>query len=401
MKILLATAYFESHRGGIEIVAGRLARELQRAGAAVTWLATDATPPPRDGDGCGVARSIPAWNITERRVGVPLPVPGLAGVAAIWRAVKTHDIVLLHDSLYLTNVVAMLAARWHRKPVVLVQHIAAVPYANPVLRGLMRLANAVVSRSMLAAADQVVFISDTVSHHFSDVTFKAPPRLIFNGVDTDVFQLPLAGFDKHATRASLGLPIDQAVVLFVGRFVEKKGLHIIERLARRRPDLTFALAGWGAIDPRSWGLPNVYPIADLHGASLVPLYQSSDVFVLPSVGEGLPLVLQEALACGRPVICGAETANADPAAHALIEGIAIDGTDQDSTATAFAHGIDRVLSGDTESHGATAIARHDYVLNNYTWSEAGKAYLAIMARLTAPTTAQAAGPVTRTPQEHV
>ena len=45
MNVLLGTAYFESQRGGIEIVAGRLARELRAAGADTTWLATDATPP--------------------------------------------------------------------------------------------------------------------------------------------------------------------------------------------------------------------------------------------------------------------------------------------------------------------------------------------------------------------
>ena len=46
MKLLMATHFFESHRGGIEIVAGRLAREFARTGIEVTWLATDASPPP-------------------------------------------------------------------------------------------------------------------------------------------------------------------------------------------------------------------------------------------------------------------------------------------------------------------------------------------------------------------
>ena len=136
--------------------------------------------------------------------------------------------------------------------------------------------------------------------------------------------------------ASLGLPVDRPVALFVGRFVEKKGLHLIERLARRRPDLTFALAGWGPIDPTGWRLPNVHVLSDLQGETLVPLYQSSDVFVLPSVGEGWPLVLQEALACGLPVICGQETAAADPGAGARIEGVAIEGADPDTAVAALA-----------------------------------------------------------------
>ena len=267
--------------------------------------------------------------------------------------------VLLHDSLYPTNIVAMLAARWHGKPVVLAQHIAAVPYSNLVLRGMMAAANALIARPMLATADQVVFISAAVAECFSRVRFKLPPRLIFNGVDTDVFRLPPAGFDKRGVRASLELPVDRRVVLFVGRFVEKKGLRLIERLARRRSDLMFALAGWGPINPRDWRLPNVHVLSSLQGPSLVPLYQCSDVFVLPSIGEGLPLVLQEALACGLPVICGRETAAADPEAGNHIEGVAIEGADPDTATAALAERIDRVL---TENAGtqreAAADARH-------------------------------------------
>jgi glycosyltransferase involved in cell wall biosynthesis len=305
--------------------------------------------------------------------------------------------VLLHDSLYPTNVAAMLAARWHRKPVVLVQHIAAVPYRNPLLRGIMDTANALIARPMLATADQVVFISATVARHFSRVPFKAAPRFIFNGVDADVFSLPPAGFDRGEARASLGLPVDGRVVLFVGRFVEKKGLHLIELLARRRTDLTFALAGWGPIDPRAWRLSNVHVLSSLQGPSLVPLYQSSDVFVLPSIGEGLPLVLQEALACGLPVICGQETAAADPTVGALIEGVEIEGADPDTAAAQLAGRIDQVLAENTGAYrAAPADARHAYVRSRYSWTEAAGMYLAIMTSLVEPASTLAADKASRT-----
>lgn len=386
MRVLIGSAYFESHRGGIEIVAGRLARELQRRGAEVTWFATHTSPPPEGASGCGRPLPIGAWNITERRLGVPLPLPGAGAVAAIWREVGVADAVLLHDSLYPTNVVAMLAARWHRKPVVLVQHIAAVPYRKLLLRTVMAGANAVIARTMLATADQVVFISAAVAQQFAHVRFKTAPRLIFNGVDTDVFRLPPIGFDRGGVRASLGLPADRPVVLFVGRFVEKKGLHLIERLARRRGDLTFVLAGWGPIDPTTWLLPNVHTLANLQGPSLVPLYQSSDVFVLPSIGEGLPLVLQEALACGVSVICGRETAAGDPEVGELIERVDIEGADTEPTVAALSGCIDRLLAANAGAQGAAAAdARRAYVLSKYGWGEAASAYLSIMAALVEPT----------------
>jgi len=382
MRVLIGTAYFETHRGGIEIVAGGLARELQRQGAEMTWVAADSSLPPDAASGCGASLPISAWNIAERSLGVPLPLPGPKGVATIWRKVEVVDAILLHDSLYPTNIVAMLAARWHGKPVVLAQHIAAVPYRNPVLRGIMRAANALITRPMLRAADQVVFISAPVARHFANVRFKAAPRVIFNGVDADVFAPAPAGFDRRRVRESLGLSADKSIALFVGRFVEKKGLHIIERLARQRGDLAFAFAGWGPIDPTTWGLPNVHVHSDLQGASLVPLYQCSDVLVLPSVGEGLPLVMQEALACGLPVICGEDTAAADPDAGTLIDGVHIEGSDPDAAAVALSEHIDRVLADDSERSTAVAV-RRAYVLSRYSWPEAARAYLSIMTSLVA------------------
>ncbi len=250
IRVLIGTAYFESHRGGIEIVAGMLARELQRQRGSGYLVCGRCLAAARDRIPAA-AHHCPSAPGTSRSAGsgcrCPCRDPGVSRPSGA--SVRAADTVLLHDSLYPTNVVAMLAARWHRKPVVLAQHIAAVPYSNPLLRGIMGAANALIARPMLATADQVVFISAAVAGHFAQVPFKAAPRLIFNGVDTDVFRLPPAGFDKGRARASLGLPIDRRVVLFVGRFVEKKGLHLIERLARCRSDLTFALAGWGPIDP--------------------------------------------------------------------------------------------------------------------------------------------------------
>jgi glycosyltransferase involved in cell wall biosynthesis len=398
----MVSAYFDTHRGGIELVAGRLARELCLRAVDVTWMATDATEPPAH-LGCGRATAIRASNATEHRAGIPFPIPGQSGVATIWREVKQADVVVMHDGLYATNVVTMLAARHLRKPVVLVQHIGLVHYGNPALRMLMRVANATVARHMLAAANQVVFISNTVAQYFAAVPFKVAPRLIFNGVDTEMFTPPDAEFDQAHIRVSLGLPVDRPIALFVGRFVEKKGLHVIERMAKQRPDITFALAGWGVIDPTAWKLPNVHVLSGLEGDSLVPLYRASDAFVLPSVGEGLPLVLQEALACGLPVICGSETATADPDASGHVVGAEIDNSDPERTAATFAAALDDTL-GAARAHdpGMAAQARHAYVRGRYSWAEAVRSYLAIMTDLIDPPTtdlSEVAIPLRRLPPQ--
>ena len=56
---------------------------------------------------------------------------------------------------------------------------------------------------------------------------------------------------------------------------------------------------------------------NLSQAELPPLYQAADLLVLPSVGEGFPLVVQEAMACGTPALVGDETAAGCPEAGAV------------------------------------------------------------------------------------
>jgi glycosyltransferase involved in cell wall biosynthesis len=377
MKVLTVSHFFESHRGGIEIVAGRLAREFARAGIDVVWAATDASPPP---DTAGEPRlrtlALPASNVAERSLGVPFPIPAPSSFAGIVREVAAADVVLVHDALYLTSVATCLVARWNRKPVVVVQHIGAVPYKNPVLRGMMALANRVIARPLLARTDQTVFISATTARYFDGLSFRSQPKLIFNGVDADVFSPPATADAIETARRQFGLPLDRPVALFVGRFVEKKGLAVLERLAAARPDVEFAFAGWGPLDPRGWRRANVHVFDTLTGPTLASLYRAADVFVLPSTGEGFPLVVQEALACGLPVICGDETVRADDGASAMLAGVPVDPTNPDRTA----EHCGRVLASCLARPGDAA-ARAALAAQRYSWPRAAARYIDVMKRL--------------------
>jgi glycosyltransferase involved in cell wall biosynthesis len=196
--------------------------------------------------------------------------------------------------------------------VLVTQHIGHIPYRNPLLRGLHGAANRLLGRSILGGADQVVFESATVQDYFSRfVSFRRPPLLIENGVDTARFR-PAAADERRSLRSRLALPAERPVVLFLGRFVEKKGLPILRALAERFPQLQWVLAGWGPIDPAGWQLANVRVVRSPGTEELRALYASADLLVLPSVGEGVPLSVQEAMACGTPALLGEETAAGIP-----------------------------------------------------------------------------------------
>ena len=365
-------------------MAGRLARELAGRGFEVTWLATNITSPP--GDACRPIRpiSVGAWNIAERRLGVPFPLLSLSALRRLFDAVRGADVVLLHDSLYMTSVATFLAVRRAKKPLVVIQHIGAVPYRSVFLRGLMALANTVVGAPVLQGADRVVFISEFVRDFFAKLRFRSPPRLIFNGVDTEIFR-PAASGEKLAARERLGLVGERPVALFVGRFVEKKGVHLLRLAAETRRDITWAFAGWGVLDPAGWGLPNVRVFSDLSGASLAELYRASDVFVLPSQGEGFPLVIQEALACGLPAVCGDECLGADQGLTSLLLGVDLA---SGSPAQAAARVADAVAAGIGANNPTLAAERALFVRQRYAWSAAADRYAELLQELVrAPATA--------------
>ena len=379
MNLLIVTHYFESHRGGIEIVAGRLAQEFARSGIDVAWLATDATPPPNSKAEPRL-RAIPlaAGNIAERSIGIPYPILAPASFWRIVREVKTADAVLIHDALYLTSLAAFLAARWFGKPVVVVQHIGAVPFRNPILRRTMAIANRFLTRPILARSDQTVFISESTAQHFNGLKYRTRPVVIFNGVDTEVFSPPSGADEIAAERRHFGLPVECPIALFVGRFVEKKGLPVLERLAKARPDLVFAFAGWGPLDPRSWKLPNVRVFDTLAGSALARLYRASDLLVLPSTGEGFPLVIQEALACGLRVICGEETASADAGASPVMTAVSVDPKDPDRTAALFERALASCLE---EASDCGRSARAEFAAARYSWPRAAARYAEMLMRL--------------------
>ncbi|OAI30620.1 hypothetical protein A1351_08355 [Methylosinus sp. R-45379] len=381
IRVAMLSHYFEEHRGGVEIVAGALARALSPLGFEIVWLATDKKAF-RDETSNPERRGLPASNIVELTAKIPYPLPFPSAIRSIFAEVRNADVVLVHDALYLTSVAALFASRFYRKPFLVVQHIGIVPYRNLILRSLMAVANRVIAVPVLNRADQIVFISDLTRRYFETLHCPRTPQLIFNGVDTEIFFPPECEADKATARADLGLPPFAPIALFVGRFVEKKGLLHLEHLARERDDVLFVFAGWGDIDPSQWTLPNIRVFRELVGPSLALLYRAADVLLLPSVGEGFPLVIQEALACGLPIVCGADTAAADKEAEPFLTTIAIDVETPKATAAALGAATSRLLKSG-ENGRQSRVARAEFCRSRYSWRASAEHYATLLRGLVA------------------
>ena len=285
------------------MVAQALSERYREQGHESRWLASDV---PAIGSSETNTR-VKAWNILEDRLGVPYPLWSWDSVATTRELVDWAEVIHCHDCLYLGTVLAVNAARREKKPVLLTQHVGPVPYSSAVLRSVQNIAYATLGRTIHQRADKVVFISRVVADWFAArVSYETDPTFLPNGVDTSIFHYGDSSM-RSRSRQGLELQTSERVFLFVGRFVFKKGTHIVRELAQKLPGSRFIMIGEGPIDPREWHLTNVQVLGFQSQESLRKYYWASDALLMPSSGEGFPLVVMEAMACGLPVVLPEET----------------------------------------------------------------------------------------------
>jgi glycosyltransferase involved in cell wall biosynthesis len=142
---------------------------------------------------------------------------------------------------------------------------------------------------------------------------RRPIAVVPNGADTAVFHPR----DAAETRARLGLPADEPIVTYVGKLVERKGVDTLVEamgLLARRPAGAPLLVAAGIGEMRAslearaaqLGLGERVRFVGKVAHDDVALWMAAgDVFVLPSLSEGLPTVVCEAMACARPVVATA------------------------------------------------------------------------------------------------
>jgi glycosyltransferase involved in cell wall biosynthesis len=159
-------------------------------------------------------------------------------------------------------------------------------------------------------ADIVLTVSENLKEHLvNEIGFPAESIIsIQNGVDTESFR---PNGDQTAQREALGWPASNVIVGSVGRLVAVKNhatlLRAVALAASRIPQLTLVLVGNGPLDAELKKLADQLGIGNrvffLGCRDDVPrLLNAMDIFVLPSLREGMPNALLEAMACGLPVI---------------------------------------------------------------------------------------------------
>lgn len=119
------------------------------------------------------------------------------------------------------------------------------------------------------------------------------------------------GASRQAVREELGVANDGLLVGHIGRFVEQKNhallLDIFKEVLESEPDAILALAGEGPLlnaireRTRALGIDGSVRFLGQRGDS-AELYRAFDVFCLPSLYEGLPMVGVECQVSGTPIL---------------------------------------------------------------------------------------------------
>ena len=135
--------------------------------------------------------------------------------------------------------------------------------------------------------------------------------VIYNGVDPSKFEFEWSEEDRLAHRAKLALPKEK-IVLYVGRFVREKGIHVLLNAASailsEEPDTKFLIVGGGHRERFEkfvhWaGLQEkVLFTGFMANRSLHMLYRVADVAVFPSLYEPFGIVALEGMAAGAAVV---------------------------------------------------------------------------------------------------
>jgi len=313
--------------GGAELVLLRLAEALRTRGHAVVPFV------PADRVGwLGAKLRESGFEPEEFR---ERPPPDFALLVDLARRLRRRGVDLVHSHEFTMAVYGAWAARRARIPHVVTMHGSRY-YAS---RWRRRLA----LRAAIALSARTVAVSLPLAEHIRR-DLRVPPSAITT-IANGVRYVPP---DRVTLREELQLGPEDRLALAVGNLYPVKGhrnlVDALSLLRERHPRLHVAIGGRGELAEALAGQAKDLGVADrLHLLGLrsdVPaILAAADVFVLPSLSEGLPLALLEAMFAGRPIVASnvgeVGTALAHGQAGILVEA---------GQAPALAAGLDRLLT---------------------------------------------------------
>ncbi len=278
------------------------------------------------------------WEVA-RPAGIPVievpmerkiaPLQDLVSLWRLWRILLTIRPVVTNVGTPKAGLLGGFAACLNRVPC-LIYTLHGLRFETT--KGLKRRLLVYAEHLACCFAHRVICVSQSVREKAIASGLASRERMVVlgsgscNGVDSSRFAATPEITRRAADlRRAFGIPAQAPIVLFVGRLTCDKGIpELVQaflKLAEQFPDLRLLLAGcFEAEDPlpvdiRKYlethpGVIFVGPVQDI-----ATYYAMADVVVLPSHREGLPTVVLEAQAAGKPVVGASATGIVDVVVH--------------------------------------------------------------------------------------
>jgi glycosyltransferase involved in cell wall biosynthesis len=303
LNIVLTTDYFPPHIGGVETVTYELARQLSQMGhkVAVITLSTDNKRPVESISGMRVYEA--KSHESTRLLGVQSAFSSATGrlIRNVCRR-EAADILHANNLYYFTTIAATANKKSLKLPLVTTLHIGTTSLLDGGVRVLTKLYEKSVGRWILSRSDHIIAVSNAV---------KSYARAL-NVADSKISVIP-NGIDIHENRPNPTRRKEDARVrvAFVGRLISNKGPQYLVEAAptvlRDFPAVEFLIVGEGpmldALRSRARALGVSDSIRFLRAVPSVSAFlRECDLYVRPSLTEGMPLTVLEAMASGVPTI---------------------------------------------------------------------------------------------------
>ena len=231
---------------------------------------------------------------------------GLADPRWVWRLRRLlrrdYDVVHVHSPAVAAAVRPVVRAMRHRPALVATEHNLWSSFGR-----ITRATN----RATLPLDDLHLAVSDDVRDSMS-AGARARTRVVVHGVPVD--DLAARRTERNQQRAALGLADDDVVVTTVANMRWNKDYPTLLRAAvlvtESHPNVRFLAAGQGPLEAETraeverLGLGDRFRVLGYVDDAAAVL-SASDVFVLASRVEGLPIAVLEAMALGLPVVATA------------------------------------------------------------------------------------------------
>ena len=295
MKILrVASDLYPSIVGGLGLHAHEMSKEQARLGHDVTVYTSnvDGSPTQEYKDGYRIQRFKPLIKIGGNSL-MPL---------LFFKLFKTRndfDIVHAHSHLFFSTNLCALARKFGSAPLVITNH-GLISQTVPVW--VHKIYIPTIAKWTYKSADKIICYTEQEKSILKKLGIDSDKIVVIhNGIDTNVFTP-----DKREESNNQ--------ILWIGRFTPGKGVeYVIDAfgmLVNEYSNLKLLMIGTGPlkeiIEQKIQDLnlsKNIIIKEFIPNSNLPEIYQNSDAFILPSINEGIPRTILEAMACGLPVVC--------------------------------------------------------------------------------------------------